>query len=200
MELLTSADRTDYELIDTGNREKLERFGKYILIRPEPQAVWQKSMSESEWEKLSHARYMRMKGKKPDAGENERGSWNRKPDMPERWNIGYRYRQINLTFRLGLTAFGHIGVFPEQAINWNYIYDLITQNSKLKTQNPETETGIPESRIPHPASHTPHPEPLRLHRRLFAGCKGGRCRRRSCRFSEACDHMGQGDDGGEWPR
>ena len=178
MELLTSADWTDYELIDTGNREKIERFGKYILIRPEPQAVWQKSMSESEWEKLSHARYMRMKGKKPDAGENERGSWNRKPDMPERWNIGYRYRQMNLTFRLGLTAFGHIGVFPEQAINWNYIYDLITQNS----------------------SHTPHPEPLRLHRRLFAGCKGGRCRRRSCRFSEACDHMGQGDDGGEWPR
>jgi 23S rRNA (cytosine1962-C5)-methyltransferase len=147
MEILTSADWTDYELIDTGSREKLERFGKYILIRPEPQAVWQKSMPESEWEKLSHARYMRIKGKKTSAEEGERGSWTRKPNMPDRWNIAYRYRQMNLNFRLGLTAFGHIGVFPEQAINWNYIYDLVTQRSKLKDQNQKPVSGIP-----HPAS------------------------------------------------
>jgi 23S rRNA (cytosine1962-C5)-methyltransferase len=149
MEILTSADWTDYELIDTGSREKLERFGKYILIRPEPQAVWQKSMPESEWEKLSHARYVRMKGKKTSAEESERGSWTRKPNMPDRWNIAYRYRQMNLNFRLGLTAFGHIGVFPEQAINWNYIYDLVTQRSKLKDQNQNPVSGIshPASRI-----------------------------------------------------
>ena len=129
MEILTSSDWTEYELIDTGNREKLERFGKYILIRPEPQAVWQKSLPESEWEKRSHARYVRMKGKKQAGDEAERGSWNRKPGMPDQWTIGYRYRQMNLTFRLGLTAFGHIGVFPEQAINWNYVYDILTQKS-----------------------------------------------------------------------
>ena len=128
MEILTSTDWTEYELIDTGNREKLERFGKYILIRPEPQAVWQKSLSESEWEKLSHARYVRMKGKKSAGDENERGSWIRKPKMPDQWIIGYNYRQMHLNFRLGLTAFGHIGVFPEQAINWNYIYDVITEH------------------------------------------------------------------------
>ena len=61
MELLTSSDWTDYELIDTGNREKLERFGKYILIRPEPQAVWPKAMPEEEWDKLHHARFSRGK-------------------------------------------------------------------------------------------------------------------------------------------
>ncbi|MDP1621776.1 MAG: class I SAM-dependent methyltransferase [Bacteroidales bacterium] len=143
MEILTSTGWTDYELIDTGSREKLERFGKYILIRPEPQAVWQKSLSEKEWESLSHARYVRMKGKKAAGEESERGSWIRKPKMPDQWNISYQYKQMNLTFRLGLTAFGHIGVFPEQAINWNYIYDIITQRSKLKDQNANGKTEIP---------------------------------------------------------
>ena len=134
MEILTSPDWTEYELIDTGNREKLERFGKYILIRPEPQAVWQKSLPESEWEKISHARYVRMKGKKTAGDDYERGSWTKKPKMPDQWIIGYKYKQMKLNFRLGLTAFGHIGVFPEQAINWNYIYDLVNQKSKIKNQ------------------------------------------------------------------
>ena len=140
MEILTTSDWTEYELIDTGNREKLERFGKYILIRPEPQAVWQKSLPESEWERLNHARYVRQKGKKTAGDEFERGTWNRKPKMPEQWTIGYRYKQMNLNFRLGLTAFGHIGVFPEQAINWNYIYDAITENAKGKMQKAKSKT------------------------------------------------------------
>lgn len=157
LDLLTTSDWADYELIDTGNREKLERFGKYILIRPEPQAVWQKSMAESEWEKISHARYVRIKGKKTSPDEHERGSWNRKPKMPDQWTIGYRYKQMNLNFRLGLTAFGHIGVFPEQAINWNYVYDLVTQRSKLKdppsrVPRPASRDEDPSSRIPRPAS------------------------------------------------
>jgi 23S rRNA (cytosine1962-C5)-methyltransferase len=141
MEILTSADWTEYELIDTGNREKLERFGKYLLIRPEPQAVWQKSLPESEWERLSHARYVRVKGKKTATDEFERGSWVRKPKMPDQWTIGYKYKQMQLNFRLGLTAFGHIGVFPEQAINWNYIYDVITKNAKGKVLNLFAYTG-----------------------------------------------------------
>jgi 23S rRNA (cytosine1962-C5)-methyltransferase len=153
MELLTSTDWTEYELIDSGNREKLERFGKYILIRPEPQAVWPKSLPENEWEKISHARYVRVKGKKAPGDEYERGSWIRKPKMPDQWTIGYKYKQMSLNFRLGLTAFGHIGVFPEQAINWNYVYDLVTQRSKLKTQNHnsklKTEDASPDgSRFP----------------------------------------------------
>ena len=193
MEILTSADWTDYELIDTGNMEKLERFGKNILIRPEPQAVWQKSLSENEWENCSHARYFRSKGKKPASDEGERGSWIRKPGMPDQWVIGYSYKQMKLKFRLGLTAFGHIGVFPEQAINWNYIYDLITQSSKikdqnyksnLKTENPQsqeqsiildkpsgakhTTSHVPRltSYVPRPTSHVLRPTPRILN--LFA--------------------------------
>ncbi|MFZ4523333.1 MAG: class I SAM-dependent methyltransferase [Bacteroidales bacterium] len=136
MEILTPADWTDYELIDTGNREKLERFGKYTLIRPEPQAVWQKSLPESEWERLNHARYVRVKGKKTAGDDFERGAWVRKPKMPDQWNISYKYKQMNLSFRLGLTAFGHIGVFPEQAINWNYVYDLISSPVHPFTSSP----------------------------------------------------------------
>ncbi len=147
MELLTPTHWTDYELIDTGSREKLERFGKYILIRPEPQAVWQKALPESEWEKMSHARYVRVKGKKLPGDDTERGSWNLKPKMPDQWSISYRYKEMNLTFRLGLTAFGHIGVFPEQAVNWDYIYDLIIPNPKSQIPNPKSQIPNPVSRV-----------------------------------------------------
>ncbi|NQV01520.1 MAG: hypothetical protein HQ542_02660 [Bacteroidia bacterium] len=159
MELLTSSDWTDYELIDTGNREKLEQFGKYILIRPEPQAVWPKAMPEEEWDKLSHARFSRGKSgssqvavgspqsaggseqvavgnkqsprhhgtshQSPVTGHESRGEWIKKQEMPDQWMIGYKYKEMHLKFRLGLTAFGHIGVFPEQAENWKFIYDAI---------------------------------------------------------------------------
>lgn len=127
MELVTPPHWKDYELIDSGNREKLERFGRYILIRPEPQAVWQRSMPEEEWEKKSHARYERIKGRQIAADEPERGQWKRKSGVADQWSIGYRYRDLNLTFRLGLTSFGHIGLFPEQAANWNFLYDRISQ-------------------------------------------------------------------------
>ena len=123
MELLTPTGWTDYELIDTGNREKLERFGRYTLARPEPQAVWQKSLPESEWISLTDARYVRQRGKK-EGEEGERGSWSVRKGIPDQWTIGYRYKEMKLTFRLGLTAFGHIGVFPEQAENWDYIFEV----------------------------------------------------------------------------
>lgn len=126
MQLLTPSHWKDYELIDTGGLEKLERFGKYTLTRPEPQAVWEKSLPETEWERLSHARYRRTRGiglSKQEPGE--KGDWKLKPGMPDQWMISYSYKGMHLKFRLGLTAFGHIGVFPEQAVNWNYIYDIL---------------------------------------------------------------------------
>jgi 23S rRNA (cytosine1962-C5)-methyltransferase len=126
MELLTASHWKDYELIDTGGLEKLERFGKYILARPEPQAVWEKSLPETEWDRLSNARYKRKKGVDSAKLEiNEKGDWSLKSGMPEQWMISYAYKEMNLKFRLGLTSFGHIGVFPEQAENWNFIYDEI---------------------------------------------------------------------------
>ncbi len=129
MEILTPNHWTDYELIDSGGQEKLERFGKYVLVRPEPQAVWMKAMPETEWGKMAHARYERLKGGKAAGGEGERGTWTRKPSMPDQWTIGYRYKTLDIKFRLGLTAFGHIGVFPEQAVNWEYIYDVLRKDS-----------------------------------------------------------------------
>jgi 23S rRNA (cytosine1962-C5)-methyltransferase len=127
MQLLTSAFWKDYELIDTGGLEKLERFGKYILARPEPQAVWEKSLPDADWDRMSNARYKRTKGVDSTKLEiNEKGDWKLKPGMPEQWTISYSYKGMNLKFRLGLTSFGHIGVFPEQAENWNFIYDFLS--------------------------------------------------------------------------
>lgn len=111
----------DYELIDSGDFEKLERFGEFTTRRPEPQAIWHKSLSEEEWQRLSDASFLRTSASKSD----ERGEWHNKPRMQERWWIGYDYKQMHLKMRLGLTSFKHVGIFPEQGANWNYIYDQI---------------------------------------------------------------------------
>lgn len=116
---------TDYELIDSGDFYKLERFGSYVLARPEPQAIWKKSMPNAEWEKLYDAVFE--KGK----GDGERGEWIAKQGVPEQWFIEYNYKDMHLKMRLGRTAFKHVGVFPEQATNWNFIYDRV---SELKTE------------------------------------------------------------------
>jgi 23S rRNA (cytosine1962-C5)-methyltransferase len=127
MKLLTPSQYwADYELIDTGGLEKLERFGKYILARPEPQAIWSKSLPEKEWEQLLNARYKRTKGIDPSKQDpGEKGEWKLKTGMPDQWVISYSYKRMHLKFRLGLTAFGHIGIFPEQAENWNVIFDFL---------------------------------------------------------------------------
>ena len=126
MNIPASEHWKDYELIDSGGLEKLEKFGRFILSRPEPQAVWEKSLPISEWESLADATYKRTRGIDPARSEyQEKGEWSRKPGMKDQWFINYSWKEMNLTFRLGLTAFGHIGVFPEQAVNWNYIYDFI---------------------------------------------------------------------------
>ena len=119
MKLLQPVNWTDYELIDSGEFEKLERFGNYILTRPEPQAVWSRSLSSGEWDKLSHAFFRKEKN------DPEKGRWSLKKDMPEQWFIGYRYKEMQLKMRLGLTGFKHVGVFPEQSENWDFIYDQI---------------------------------------------------------------------------
>ncbi len=127
MDFLTPQRWKDYELIDTGGLEKLERFGQFILARPEPQAVWKKALSESEWEKIAYARYRRNKGTDPAKSENfDKGEWIRMKKIPDQWKISFQYKNMDLRFRLGLTAFGHIGVFPEQAVNWEFIYDFIS--------------------------------------------------------------------------
>ncbi|MEI8047882.1 MAG: class I SAM-dependent methyltransferase [Bacteroidota bacterium] len=120
MQLLTPSHFPDYELIDSGSFEKLERFGQYVIIRPEPQAIWNRSMSEAEWDKMSSAAF------KLEKNDTEKGRWILKKGMPEQWRINYTYKLMNFNVRLGLTSFRHIGVFPEQAPNWDYIYDKVS--------------------------------------------------------------------------
>ncbi|MBO7231823.1 MAG: class I SAM-dependent methyltransferase [Bacteroidales bacterium] len=108
----------DYELIDSGDFEKLERFGAYVLRRPEPQAVWKKALPEKDWQ-AADAYFKRSSA---NASE-ERGQWQKRSSMPDQWWISYRPQDMNLRFRLGMTSFKHVGIFPEQAYNWNFIYD-----------------------------------------------------------------------------
>jgi 23S rRNA (cytosine1962-C5)-methyltransferase len=127
IQLLTPDNWKDYELIDCGDFEKLERFGNVILIRPEPQAVWGKGLPESDWTKLHHIRF---KGRSATSGE-----WIKKDQKtPDRWHINYKNGDITLKFRLALTSFKHLGIFPEQAVNWDYIIKCIRS---FKTEQPK---------------------------------------------------------------
>ncbi len=127
IQLLSPTHWKDYELIDCGDFEKLERFGQVILIRPEPQAVWRKSLNEAEWQKRHHIKF---KGRSATSGE-----WLKKdPKTPDRWHISYQNPEAKITFRLGMTSFKHVGIFPEQAVNWDYISSSIR---KFKTPEPK---------------------------------------------------------------
>ncbi|PSL07075.1 class I SAM-dependent methyltransferase [Cecembia rubra] len=110
----------DYELIDTGGFEKLERFGPYILSRPEPQAIWDKSLSEEEWRKLSHAHFAKEKN------NPEKGQWKELSKIPHNWQVKYKNQDgLKMKLNLAMTSFKHIGLFPEQAVNWDYISDTL---------------------------------------------------------------------------
>lgn len=125
IQLLTPQHWEDYELIDCGNFEKLERFGNMVLIRPEPQAVWKKGLPESEWTKRADIRF---RGRSATSGD-----WVKKlPSTPDRWQIRYKNKEIAIAFRLGLTSFKHVGIFPEQAVNWDYISETIASFSTPK--------------------------------------------------------------------
>ena len=110
----------DYELLDSGKGAKLERFGEYVLARPEPKALWDKSMSDAEWNTLAHTRFTPGAGF-GKAGKEDSGTWERLRNMPDQWWIRYDGGP-KFSLRLGLTSFKHVGVFPEQAANWDYIF------------------------------------------------------------------------------
>ena len=129
----------DYEILDSGNGFKLERFGKYVLERPEPKALWEPTLSDAEWARLAHVRFTPGAGF-ARAGKEDSGTWDRLKKMEDQWTVAYKGGRdangvpgLDLTLRLGLTAFKHVGVFPEQAPNWDFIYgrtsDLVKKNS-----------------------------------------------------------------------
>lgn len=113
---LTPQQFDDYQLLDSGNFWKLERFGAHITIRPEPQAVWMPSQNMAEWEKQAHVKFV------PKSSSS--GDWKKLKQMPDQWNITYN-GSVKFNMRMGLTSFKHVGVFPEQAVNWEYIAQSI---------------------------------------------------------------------------
>lgn len=131
---LYPASWKDYDLIDSGDFEKLERFGKYVLIRPEPQALWQKVLPDAEWQNLADARFAREQADHFRMTDEVKGGWKRKPGTPESWQINYTYSGLTMALRLALTGFGHVGIFPEQGDNWNFIFNTI---DSWKTEKPK---------------------------------------------------------------
>ncbi len=119
----------DYEILDMANGEKLEKWGKYVLVRPDPQIIWNKKTYESKW-KEANAVYNRSK--------TGGGSWNYKTKLPDAWKIKYK----ELTFNIKLMGFKHTGLFPEQAVNWDWMIEKI-KNAKgdIKVLNLFAYTG-----------------------------------------------------------
>jgi len=138
-----SSEWRDYEILDSGGFEKLERFGPYILRRPEPKALWDKSLSEAQWQKLAHTHFKPGAGF-GKAGKEDSGTWDRLKKMDDQWTIRYKLgdsARDELTLRLGLTSFKHVGVFPEQAPNWDWIYNKVKSVCAPKVLNLFAYTG-----------------------------------------------------------
>lgn len=115
--MLIADDWKDYELIDTGNGEKLERWGKYILRRPDPQAIWPVIDQTGRWERID-ANYHR--------SESGGGNWEYLRRLPERWTVSYG----DMSFYVEPTGFKHTGLFPEQAVNWKWMASKIKSASQ----------------------------------------------------------------------
>lgn len=129
----------DYELLDSGNGEKLERFGAYVLRRPEPKALWTPTLSEQEWRRRAHTVFTPGAGF-GKAGKEDSGTWQRTRRMEDQWHIKYSGGP-HFDLRLGLTSFKHVGVFPEQAPNWEFIYRKTSGQHNPKVLNLFAYTG-----------------------------------------------------------
>ncbi len=115
----------DYEVLDTGDGEKLERWDKYILLRPDPQVIWSSPKTDPRWKKLNGHYHRSSKGG---------GEWEFF-DLPDQWSISYG----NLTFQLKPFSFKHTGLFPEQAVNWDWFSSIIREH---KEKNPDKEIKV----------------------------------------------------------
>ena len=118
----------DYECIDTANGEKLERWGNIILCRPDPQIIWDEKADPSRWSEVN-AHYHR--------SSSGGGKWEFRKDLPEQWTVNYR----DLTFNIKPMGFKHTGLFPEQAVNWDYMAQKIKERKGAKVLNLFAYTG-----------------------------------------------------------
>lgn len=127
--ILTLKGQSTYELLDSGDGEKLERFGEVVLSRPDPQALWKK-MKLNEW-KRADAHFSRSG---TDAAWNYHSDYNRKTGDAKKWSIDFG----GLTMWVKPTAFKHTGIFPEQAMNWDWLREKVTTGIQKKTKNVDT--------------------------------------------------------------
>ncbi|MCR5356852.1 MAG: class I SAM-dependent methyltransferase [Lachnospiraceae bacterium] len=124
----TASNWTDYEVLDTSDGEKLERWGKYLLIRPDPQVIWSSDRKEKGW-KHPNGHYHR---------SNKGGGEWEFFDLPDQWSVSYG----DLTFNLKPFSFKHTGLFPEQAVNWDWFSELIKNAGRpVKVLNLFAYTG-----------------------------------------------------------
>lgn len=129
--LLTPGNWQDYDLLDSGNGLKLERYGPYRLVRPEPEAIWKPALTEKEW-KQAQAIF------KPSPEENG-GHWEYVQELPKRWQMEYN----GLKFWTQTTSSRHVGVFPEQAGEWDWMAEQIrTAGRPLQVLNLFGYTGL----------------------------------------------------------
>ena len=127
--MLLANEWSDYALIDCANGEKLEKWGSFTLVRPDPQIIWPQKQHKAEWEKCD-AHYHRSK--------SGGGSWEYNKKLPDAWQIKYK----NLTFNVKPMGFKHTGIFPEQAVNWDFIDEKIkSANRDIKVLNLFAYTG-----------------------------------------------------------
>lgn len=127
--MILSTDWKDYEILDMANGEKLERWGNIYLIRPDPQIIW-KDKSKPELWKKANAHYHRSK--------SGGGEWEYIKRVPESWQIKYK----DLTFNLKPMGFKHTGLFPEQAVNWDFMINKIKNSGReIKVLNLFAYTG-----------------------------------------------------------
>lgn len=124
-----SNDWVDYEILDMADGKKLERWGKFILDRPDPQIVWKEKTNKELWNKANAIYHRSKKGG---------GYWENKTSVPSNWQIKYK----DLTFNIKQMGFKHTGLFPEQAVNWEYMINKIkNSNRKIKVLNLFAYTG-----------------------------------------------------------
>ncbi|NLA24734.1 MAG: hypothetical protein GX879_07185 [Bacteroidales bacterium] len=126
---------SDYELIDCGNSNKLERFGDKILIRPEPSAKSNPAKSFNEWINIADARFVETK--------NQNGYWEFYGEKFSDWEVNLSVNNENLKAKLQLSTFKHVGIFPEQVINWQFLLNRkLASNKKKQLLNLFAYTGI----------------------------------------------------------
>ena len=131
MNILTTTGWNEYELLDSGDGYRLERFGKFVLSRPDPQIIWKKKLPLTMWHKAD-AYFKRITA--------DRGNWVKtNKSLPEKWKVKYK----NLSFWVKLSPFKHTGIFPEQHLQWDFIEEKIkSANRQITVLNLFAYTGI----------------------------------------------------------